>query len=89
MVQTILRAAMNEQVLGVIRVKQLKYWMQTKFEVMFLTEERIIVAPACSGTIPEIVGSNIWLEERHAKPKIDAVNIIYNNSNTTKSVVTF
>ena len=39
---------MSEQVLGVIRLKNPKLG-RSKFEAMFLTKDKIIVAPVCSG----------------------------------------
>jgi hypothetical protein len=65
---------MSEQVLGVIRLKNPKIG-RSKFEAMFLTKDKIIVAPVCSGAgvIGGFAGGIIytWLDEKRARPKID------------------
>ncbi len=67
---------MSEQVLGVIRLKNPKLG-RSKFEAMFLTKDKIIVAPVCSGegVIGGLVGGIIyvWLDEKRARPIIDEV----------------
>jgi hypothetical protein len=73
---------MTEQVLGVLRLKKASLG-RSKFEAMFLTKDRVVVAPVCSGTMPGLIGGVIGgavgaviymtAEQNKAKPKIDAV----------------